>query len=199
LPKAESADHVKIISDVISELEIERGMEVGFIELAPRIESASAFLKMDEIAAADPRVTSFGMGGEDFALSLGVEPTSETLLYPKQRMMIAARAAGITPIGLVGSGTSYADPEALTALVRKSRQFGFEGATCIHPAAVPILNKEFMPTLEEVERAKRLLAVFQKSIADGVGAINFEGQMVDYPVAFRSERLLRRYETFTAE
>jgi citrate lyase subunit beta/citryl-CoA lyase len=199
LPKSQTAEQVRMISEVISELEAERGMEVGATELGARIETAPAFFKMDEIAAADPRVTSFGLGGEDFSFAIGVEPSPETMLYPKQRAVIAARAAGVTPIGLVGSGADFTNLDVFREVVRKSRRFGFEGSSCIHPAIVPILNEEFTPPVEEVERAERLLDTFSESIAAGVGAVSFEGKMIDYPVAFRAERIVNRYRALTGQ
>lgn len=197
LPKAQSAEQVRMISAIIGELEIERGMEPGTTSLGARIETAAAFFKMDEIAAADPRITSFGLGGEDFSFAIGVEPAADTLIYPKQRAIIAARAAGVTPIGLVGSGADFSDLEGFRNLVRQSRRFGFEGSSCIHPAVVPILNEEFTPPREDVERAERLLDTFYKAIASGTGAVSFEGKMIDYPVAFRAERLVARYRALT--
>ncbi|MEJ0068345.1 MAG: aldolase/citrate lyase family protein [Pseudomonadota bacterium] len=54
LPKIASADHVKLIVEVIADLEAERGMVVGTTQLIPMIETADAFFKIHEIARADP-------------------------------------------------------------------------------------------------------------------------------------------------
>lgn len=199
LPKAQSAEQVRMVSELIGELEAERGMTVGATQLGARIETAPAFFKMDEIATADPRVTSFGLGGEDFSFAIGVEPSPETLIYPKQRAIIAAHAAGVTPIGLVGSGADFTRLDDFREMVRKSRRFGFQGSSCIHPAIVPILNEEFTPPEAEVERAQRLLDTFDEAIAAGIGAVSFEGKMIDYPVAFRAERMVNRYKALTGK
>ncbi len=77
-------------------------------------------------------------------------------------------------------------------VVRQSRRFGFLGASCIHPAVVPILNEEFRPAKEEVERAKRISAAFYAAVKEGKASIQVDGKMVDYPVAFRADRVIER-------
>jgi len=55
------------------------------------------------------------IGGEDFALENGMEPTEETLLMPKQQMIYAARAAGINALGYIASVASFGDLSAFGA------------------------------------------------------------------------------------
>ena len=98
---------------------------------------------MDEIARAHPRIAAIDLGAEDFALSAGMVPEPEGLLYPKQRIVFAARAAGVQPLGFVGSIAEFKDQEAFRAIVRRSRKLGFVGASCIHPLQVSVLNEEF--------------------------------------------------------
>ena len=99
LPKVESANHLRLLCEVIDELEADRGMVVGTTKLLVMIETAEAFFDMPAIARADPRVVAMTLGAEDFALSVGMLPEAEGLLFPKQQMIIAARAAGILPLG----------------------------------------------------------------------------------------------------
>ena len=192
LPKCRSADHVQMIAECIGEMESGRGMEVGSTWMAARIETAQSFLRIGEIAAAHPRVRAVGLGGEDFSLSIGVEPAQDTLIYPKQQSIIAAYAAGVAPIGLVSSAADFSDLATMRDVVRQSRRFGFLGASCIHPAVVPILNEEFRPAKEEVERAKRISAAFYAAVKEGKASIQVDGKMVDYPVAFRADRVIER-------
>lgn len=198
LPKAESAEHVRMISAVVTELEEERGIRPGSILLAVRVETADAFFRLSEIASADPRVKVFGLGGEDFSLSIGIEPAADTLMQPKQMAVIAARAAGASPHGLIGSSAEFSDLDKLRAVVRQSRRFGFEGASCIHPAMVPILNEGFGIPAEEIELAIRISEAFDAALQAGSASIGFEGRMVDYPVAFRARRLLARQKAIQA-
>ena len=192
LPKAESASHVQMIAETIAELEVERGMAPGTTWLGVLVETAGAFFRMSEIAASHPAVRTLGLGSEDFALSLGVEPSLETLLYPKQHAVIAARAAGIAALGLIGSVVDFSDLDGMRHIVRQSRRFGFQGSAVIHPSLVPILNEEFRPLAEEVDRARRISEAFNEAIKQGKASIQVDGKMVDYPVAYRAERVLER-------
>jgi citrate lyase subunit beta/citryl-CoA lyase len=76
--------------------------------------------------------------------------------------------------------------------VSQSRRFGFIGSSCIHPAVVPILNEGFRPTAEEVERARRVSSAFYAAVKEGKASIQVDGKMVDYPVAYRADRVLER-------
>src|SRR5258706_7224479 len=149
ITKAQSADHVKRIDDHISSLEAKRGLRSGHTRLIAMIETPAAFFRMPEIAQASARLAAMNIGGEDFALENGMEPTEETLLMPKQQMMFAARSGGLMPLGVIGRVAVFGDWEAFGRMGRRSRQFGFMGAGCIHPGQVPIVNREYSPTAEE--------------------------------------------------
>ena len=74
---------------------------------------------------------------------------------PKQQLAIAARAAGILPLGFIGTVADYKDLDAFRETVRRSRRLGFRGASVIHPAQIPILNEEFAPGADEVASAQQ--------------------------------------------
>jgi hypothetical protein len=96
ITKADSGSHVKLLDQLVSELELKRGMKVGHTKFLTMIETADAFSRIDEIPRASPRTVGMLIGGEDFALDLNAQPDDDVLLHPKQRMIIAARsAAGI--------------------------------------------------------------------------------------------------------
>jgi len=137
-------------------------------------------------------VVAISLGAEDFALSVGMLPEPEGLFYPKQHTIFAARAAGIQPLGFIGSIADYRDQDAFRAIVRRSRRLGFVGASCIHPLQVSVLNEEFAPTAEEVAQAERMVAVYDAALAAGTGAVEFEGRMIDIPVVERARRVLAR-------
>ncbi len=108
-------------------------------------------------------------------------------------MVYAARAAGISPLGTFGTVAEYQDLAAYGASARKARRFGFEGASCIHPSVVPVLNAEFAPSAAEVDHAQRVVKAYQAALDRGTGAITVEGKMIDVPVALRAQRLLDRH------
>ena len=106
----------------------------------------------------------------------------------------AARAAGVMPLGLMGTLAGFADPAAFHAMAVRSRRAGFEGASCINPVQVAPLNAAFTPGDEEVDYARRLIAADAGARARGRGAVALEGRMIDLPVVRRAERLLARFE-----
>lgn len=190
--KVESADHLKRIDEHISRLESTRGMRDGQTRLIAMIESPGAFLQMPAIAAATDRLVAMNIGGEDFALETGMEPSEATLLMPKQQMIFAARAAGIMPLGFIDSLAAYADLDAFANMVRRSRQFGFMGAGCIHPSQVPIVNRYYSPSPDEVAYATRVVEGDAVHAAAGRGSWSLDGKMIDVPVVARAQRLLER-------
>jgi citrate lyase subunit beta/citryl-CoA lyase len=198
LTKVESADHVRMIAETVDELEAERGMEPGATKLVALIETAGAFFRMAEIARAHPRLVGLTVGAEDFALAVGMLPEAEGLFYPKQQMIIAARAAGILPLGFIGTVADFRDLEAYRATIRRARRLGFAGASCIHPSQVAILNEEFRPSAEEVAQAERAVAAYDKATAAGIGAIALDGKMVDVPVVQRAKQVLARHHAVLA-
>jgi len=145
---------------------------------------------MPEIAKADRRIVALTLGGEDFALAMGMLPTAEALMMPKQQLAIAARSAGILPLGFIGTVADYKDLDAFRATVRRSRRLGFRGASVIHPSQIAILNEEFAPSAEEVASARRIVAAYREAVAAGRGSIAVDGKMIDVPVVERANETL---------
>lgn len=190
LPKIESANHVRLLAELLDTVEAEKGLPPGHTKFLVIIETAEAFLHAHEIAGAHKRVVAISLGSEDFTLDTYSQPDPDVLLYPKQHVMIAACAAGVLPLGVIGSVANYQDLEGYRTAIRASRRFGFQGASCIHPGIVPLLNEGFGPTAEEVASAERIITGFEKAKAEGRGSLSVDGKMIDIPVVLRAERVL---------
>ena len=197
LPKTDSAEHVQAVADILDELEAERGIATP-IGLIAMIETPGAFFRMEAIARAHPRLLALTVGAEDLALSVGMLPEAEGLFMPKQVSIFAARAAGILPLGFVGTVADYKDQAAFRAVVARSAKLGFLGAACIHPLQVPVLNEMYSPPAEEVARAERMVAAYDAALAAGKGAVEFEGKMIDIPVVERAKGVLARAAAISA-
>jgi len=198
LPKAESADHVRLVAEIIDEVEAERGIAVGTTKMLAMVETASAFFRIAEIARAHPRLCALNLGAEDFALSAGMLPEAEGLFMPKQMCVFAARGAGIMPLGFVGTVAEFHDLDGFRQTIRRSRRLGFIGASVIHPSQIPILNEEFRPGAEEVDHARRVVAAYDEALAEGIGAVTVDGKMIDVPVVERARLLLEREAAIAA-
>lgn len=194
ITKVDGASHVRLLDELASECELREGMALGTVRFVLLIETAAAFEAMHEIARASPRVAAIALGSEDFALDCGFTATDEVMLYPKQRMVLAARAAGVVPLGYIGSVVSLDDDVAFRAMVKRSRQFGFECATCIHPKQVAIVNEEYGVQPDELAHARRVVEANAVFAEKGQGAFKLEGKLIDIPIVERAQRLIRRAE-----
>jgi citrate lyase subunit beta/citryl-CoA lyase len=150
LPKVDGPEHVRLLAEIIDEVESERGVAAGTTRLIAMVETAAAFFRI-----AHPRLCALNLGAEDFATSAGISPDAEALSMPKQMAVFAARAAGIMPLGFIGSIAEFHDLDGFRQTIRRSRRFGFIGASVIHPSQVPILNEEFRASPEEADHAQR--------------------------------------------
>ena len=191
LPKTDSPEHVRLIAETVDEAEAERGLAPGTTRLIAMVETAAAFFRIAEIARA-PRLCALNLGAEDFALSAGILPEAEGLFMPKQMAVFAARAAGIMPLGFIGTVAEYHDLDSFRQTIRRSRRLGFVGASVIHPSQIPILNEEFRASPAELDHARRVVAAYDKAFAEGVGAVTVDGKMIDVPVVERARLLLER-------
>jgi len=197
-PKVADAGHIRAIAEVIDEVEGERGLPHGHTRLVAMIETAEALFEAREIARAHPRMAALILGGEDFALSAGMQPVAEALLAPNQVVVMAARAAGILPLGFAGSIADYRDQAAFQQTIRQARRLGFAGAFCIHPLQVEVCNAEFAPDAAEVAQAEAMVAAYAEAQAEGLGAVVFEGRMIDEPVVARARGILARHRRLQA-
>ena len=192
LTKLMGPDHVRLLAEHMEEAEAAAGVPVGRTRIIGLVETAASLPHMEAIARASPRMVALGVGGEDLATDLGAEATPDALDLPKRLCVLAARAAGILPLGFIGTVAGLTDLEGYRQMLRRSKGIGFACASAIHPVHIPILNEEFGPRPEEIARAERMVAAFEEALARGVGAVSFEGQMIDGPVVQRARNLLRR-------
>jgi len=191
LPKVDGADHLAAIDQVVGELEAERGLPTGRIRYFVLIETAKGVSEARAIAKASRRTAAISLGGEDLAADLGLPEPDPLVLAPYNAdILVAAREAGVLPLGYPGSIAEFSDLEAFRRGAEQGRREGFEGGACIHPAQVPILNAAFAPPEAEIAHAEALLTAFEAALAQGSGAVSFEGKMIDKPIVDRARRVI---------
>jgi citrate lyase subunit beta/citryl-CoA lyase len=192
LTKVDSPEHVQACAEIVAELEAERNLPSGALKFIALVENAAGFFRIKQIARSHRRLVGLSLGSEDFAADVGMQSEPEGLFYPKQQAIFAARAAGIMPMGFIGSIADFRDQEAFRAIARRSRRLGFMCASAVHPLQVSVLNEEFAPDPTEVERAERMIAAYDAAYAAGLGAVQFEGAMIDVPVVERARSVVKR-------
>lgn len=200
LPKVESAADLHAIDWLLANLERERGLAVGGIDLMPIIESAAGLARLDRVLQARGlkpysgtwRVRRVAFGAADYARDLRLSPSADEpeLEHARERLVLASRAVGMqAPID--SPWFRLGDAEGLGRAVERSRRSGFQGRLCIHPEQVAAANHGYAPRAEDLARAERIVAAFRAAEAKGIAAIQVDGQMVDYPIALQAEELLK--------
>lgn len=190
VPKVRSPDTLHRLGTRLEEAERRAGRAP--LRLVPLIEDPGAVLDARPIAAAGPRVLGVATGGEDLATAMDAEPTADLLRLPRLLVHLAAKSAGVLSFGMMRSIADYRDAAAIAASAREARALGFDGASCVHPSVVPILNEAFAPAPAALDRARRMVAAFERAATENRGAFAFEGEMVDLPIVERARRLIAR-------
>ncbi len=191
LPKLETADELKAVDWVIANLERERGLAKGAIDLVPIIETGLGMQNLQAIASAGTRMRRYCFGAGDFTLDMSIEwSRSESELVPyRSACVLAARAASIEPpIDTVW--VDLKDPEGFRASTRAVKGMGFQGKLCIYPDQVPVVNEIFTPTAAEVEWSEKVVKAFEQAETTGSASIQLEGKFIDYPIVYRAQRVL---------
>ncbi|HEX6778237.1 MAG TPA: CoA ester lyase [Ktedonobacterales bacterium] len=191
VPKVEAPEQIAIVDWLLSQLERERAIPAGSIEIMPIIETAAGLLHAQQIAAASPRLKRLSFGAGDFSLDTNMTWTAvhEGLLWARIQMVIISRAVRLAP-PLDTVFADLADMEGLAAEAEQAKRLGFGGKTCIHPKQVELVNAEFTPKAEEVEQAQRIVDAFEQAVASGIASLQVAGQFVDYPVAEKARRIV---------
>lgn len=193
LPKIVDPSEVEELDRQLSWHEGHRGLRHGTVRIWPLIETPSAISVVDQIARASPRVAFLGgavSDGGDLVSSVGLEVQADGLesLYIRSHVLIAARAAAVhNPV--TGLFTDIDDLEGLERAARRGRVLGYEGMMVIHPSHVPIVNRVFSPSTDEVAEARRILDALDVADRNGTGAARLDGRMIDVAMA-KSARLV---------
>lgn len=190
LPKTDSAEWVLEIANTVSELERERNLPLGRIRFLAQIETPGALQRLAAIASAHPRMIAMALGPEDFSASVGGAPEFDLLLTPNLSVLFAARAAGLIPLGFIGSIGEFSDNHKLREAAVHARRLGFAGALAIHPTQVAIFNEAFSPSAQELDWARCVVAAENDATTRGLSAFSLNGKMIDPPVVRRAHEIL---------
>ena len=183
VPKVRSAWRLRAVMEMIGEI-------IGLPKVIALIESAEGVAHAVEVAATQG-VSGLAFGSEDFALDLGVPPTSDALDLPCRQLALAAASGGVPCYGLPASLADFTDLKAFEQGARAGRAIGMSGALCIHPRQVLVANRVFGSTTAERERAHRIIAAWEDRASD-VGTMSLDGRMIDAPVVAQARRLVER-------
>jgi citrate lyase subunit beta/citryl-CoA lyase len=183
VPKIESAADLHAIDWLVAALERERDIEEGSLDLMPQVETAAGVQRVDRILQARNlrpyrgpwRVKRLCFGAADYGHDVGLSPT--------------LKAAGVeNPID--SPWFHFKETDAFARSLERSRRSGFQGRCCVHPDQIAPVNAAYTPSAADIASAERIVAAFREAEQRGAAAIQVDGQMIDYPVAYRAQALL---------
>lgn len=192
LPKAQRVTDLHAVAWALSQFERGSGRSVGSTELMPLIESALGLVDLDALVRAGPPIMRrLALGAGDLSIDLGLDLTDgETELGAARAALVAvSRAFGLeapidTPWG------SISDLDGCARSVARARAAGFAGKAIIHPSHVAVANEGFTPSAEAVAEARKILAAYAAAAADGRGAFQMDGRLIDFAHVVKARRTL---------
>ena len=194
LPKADDAEDIQAVAKALKVVESKHNMQEDTLSILPLIETCLGLRNGFDIAKASTRVIGMALASAeqgDFMVDLGGRwtPRSLALAYPRSKLVVDARAAGVQWL-VDGVFMNLKDTDMLREECLIARELGFVGKMAIHPTQVDVMHTVFSPSELEVAYARGLIAAFRDGEARGVGAVKYEGMMVDYANVRLAERTL---------
>lgn len=192
LPKIRTADDIKSFESLLAGLEEQGGLTKGKFACFPLIETAEAVLNILDIARASKRIGGLIFGHEDYLLDIQGEhaPDNRNLLVPRSLIVMAARAAGCSPID-----TPYLDIKNLEGCakhVEESRELGFDGMLVLHPGQIKVANEGYSPSAEEIAQAEKIIRINEDAQKNDRNIAFAEGKFVAPPILKQAQFLLER-------
>jgi len=198
VPKPRSPDDLELLGRRIGTYEAEHEIKIGTTRILPvATETPQSIFSLGEYRKCGKRLAGLTWGAEDLSAAVGAttnrdEKGNWTSPYQMVRALclFAAHAAGVEAID-----TLYADfrnMEGLEKSCAEARRDGFSGKLAIHPAQVEVINQAFTPSTQEIERARRIVALFEAN--PGAGTLALDGSMLDLPHLVQAKKVLSMAE-----
>jgi citrate lyase subunit beta/citryl-CoA lyase len=196
LPKAEGADSI---------VELGRRTSASGKSAPPILpiatETPAAIFRLGEYSKVAERLAGVTWGAEDLSVAVGAASArhadgSFSTPYEMVRALtlFAAHAAHVPAIETVYP--ALRDHAGLALYAARGARDGFSGMMAIHPSQVGIINTAFTPSAELVERARRIVAEFDKH--PDAGVLSIDGAMVDAPHLKQAQRVLAQAQAADA-
>jgi len=196
VPKVEDLAAVQKLGTLLSEQEGKKGLKQGTVKVMLLIETAKGVQDISTILSDNSisqRLYTCAFGAADYTLDMGIDMTmtGEELLYPRSRLAVACRAAGLEPPLDSPYMIDIKDIEGLKSDALRARQLGFQGKLCVHPLQVEPCNQIFAPTHEEIDYAEKVILAFEEARAKGLGTLRLGGKFIDEPIVAKARRIMQ--------
>ncbi len=191
LPKVQTADQVKALDVLLTQIEKTVGLEAGRLGIEAQIENALGLINVDTIATASPRVQTLIFGPADFMASIsmkslvvGEQPpgydVGDAYHYILMRILMAARAADVQAID--GPYLQIRDVDGFRRVASRSAALGFDGKWVLHPDQIVAANEVYSPLQGDYDHAENILDAYQhytSAEGGGKGAVMLGEEMID--------------------
>lgn len=178
IPKVNSRDDIlKAAADIVA-----AGAPFK-TKLWAMIETPRAIFDIEKIASAadDPasRLEVLVLGPNDIAKSTRARltPGRPALVSWLSAGVLAARVHNIEIID--GIYNDFNDEAGLRREAEQGRDMGFDGKMLIHPSQIGPVNEIFAPSAEEVDFARKIIAIFDEPENAEKGVVQIDGKMVE--------------------
>ena len=186
IPKVGVRDDVYMVDCMVTQIEQERELK-NKVGLECLIESALGMVNIEDIAQSSDRLEALHFGVADYAASLrartvvigGLNPDypGDQWHHGLSKLVATCRAYGLRPID--GPFGDIKDPDGYIKAAKRGAAIGIEGKWAIHPSQIEHANDVFSPPQAEVDKAKRIIEELAKAAAEGKGAAQLDGRMID--------------------
>lgn len=165
--------------------------------IIPLIETPLGLLHVEDTVRSNS-IEAVSFGPADLANSLGGKTESYAQSqYVKTKIVVAASAYGVDAIDCVFFDLQ--DSEGFRREATQSRDLGFVGKQVVHPLQLKIANEVFSPSAVEIEWAKKLVEIYEKSASRKVGALRVDEKLVDAVHYRRAKAILETADLFQAK
>ena len=193
----ETVAQVEEADKLIGQLEDERGIPPGTLEIVVSLDTAKANQDAFEIASASTRISGLTLGRAELVMDLRPEPSGEIHLmqYLMQKLITVAGAIGVPAYGAWWHSPDrglLATPENTLEPASRGRAIGFKGSFCVLENQVAPLNQGFTPGAKEVEEASTLLEAYQAAVSAGIASIRQGDRIIDFGTALQAQALIDR-------
>jgi citrate lyase subunit beta / citryl-CoA lyase len=195
LSKTNSKDDIIYLDNLLSSIERERGIEIGFFSIIPILESAQSIVNINEIAKSSNRIIALGFGSEDYVSDIkGVRDfdTNLSIDYPRKLVPVVARANNLEAID--AAFIKVHDLEGLEKHLSVGKVLGYSGMWVLHPKQNDLVNTFYSPTKKEYEDAKEFLRLYKEAQLLNKGVAIIEGKFVGPPLITKSNDIIARVE-----
>lgn len=191
-PKSTKGEDVYFFGKLLETIEYEKGLPIGTFKIIPLIETTGAVINIKEICSACTRVIAVAFGCEDFITDLQGKHDLEgqSIMMARNLISIGARSCGVLPIDTVHIRVH--DLKDLERNLQISKNLGFEGMLVLNPKELPLVNRYFSPTQEEISWAEEMIELSEKAKAEGKGVAVKDEKFIGPPMVKMANNILRK-------